>query len=184
MIILFVFKIYEGATHAFFIYSGDPEIKKKNSSLPLSNQTNNQYQFNLQQQQQQQQQFNYQQQQQYNNPYNYQAQAQSHFNSMISESGYDQHENTMYEVVNTQNNNPFYRQQQQQQNQQITINSQQQQQEYNDNHFNNNNNNHFKLIHHLHKHSSKQINRFQYRVNVKYTFQANTMPSTFICHVY
>jgi hypothetical protein len=94
--LLYKFKIYEWATHAFFIFSGEPEIKKKNSTLPLSNQTNNQYQFNsiLQQQQQQ---FNYQQQQQCNQ-YNYPA--QSHFNSMISESGYDQHENTMYEVIN------------------------------------------------------------------------------------
>ena len=110
------YKIFEWATHAFFIYSGDPEIKKKNSSMPLSNQTNSssnnnhQYQasqFGIQPHHQPQQAFSnsYQ-----PNQYNY---PQSHYNSMISESGYDQHENSMYDTTLIANNQ-YYRQNQQQ----------------------------------------------------------------------
>lgn len=59
--------------------------------MPLSNQTNTQFG---------QQQYNYQQ-----NPFNqYNYQQQSHYNSLISESGYDQHENTLYDTTLVANN--------------------------------------------------------------------------------
>lgn len=72
--------------------------------MPLTNQTNqyqSQFGYGMSQQSQQ----PYYQQQNQLNQYNY---PQSHYNSIISESGYDQHENTLYDTTLLPNN-PYYR---------------------------------------------------------------------------
>lgn len=102
-------RIHEWATHAFFVYSGEPEIKKKSAtnfigSNPLSQSQNLPGQFAMPQQPQ---------------VYHHQQQHYNPHSSLISETGNE----TINQTDQTfMNNNPYMRSQQHQQQQQTKAN--------------------------------------------------------------